>query len=663
MTTHPSRPTFGIPVLRRLTIGSKLALGFGVLVALTLLVIGLNFMAGDEATATINRTDEIRVPAAMVSAQAQSDLLTMFSDVRGYLAFGERRFLLSYRRAEQSFRTRLDQLDALSGYLSPADQQNLEDLKSAFAMWEELPEQLFRLRDDQIAREPAYRWLNTTGSEYTAGAMIGINRMIAEQARRDPSAQNMELLETMSNFQSSFAAMFAGLRGYVTTQNPNFRYYEYELNLASNAEHWEQLTQQVDQLTPTQQQYLEQIRSARQRLIDAVPDEVYAVVEGERQREDLFLFNSQMEPLTIEMQFQLQSIADNQRTALQADLEQGRSGLLSARMQSLMGGGFAVLLGIGMALLFWHIITGPMRRLTGVAHQIEDGDITVMARVESDDEIGMFARTFNNMTAQLGRTLQQIRREKKRADDLLNVVIPIGVALSSERNFNQLLENMLVEAMNFCAADWGSLYLRDGDGLRLMMLRITSQQAFFGGTSSTPVEFEPLALSDAKDDDGAYGDPAIYVATQGLPVNVADINASDLAFDVTSLRAFATRYDYDPVSLLAIPLKNVHNEVLGVLQLINARPAESDQVIPFDENLQQMMLSFSSLAVAALESYVREQSLRQEIQQLRIEIDVSKRQEQVDEIVESDFFQDLRSKARSLRQRNQTTDQTNSDSN
>ena len=55
--------------------------------------------------------------------------------------------------------------------------------------------------------------------------------------------------------------------------------------------------------------------------------------------------------------------------------------------------------------------------------------------------------------------------------------------------------------------------------------------------------------------------------------------------------------------------------------------------------------------VAALEAYIREQSLRQEIRLLRIEIDESRRQKQVSEIVDTDFFQELQTKARTLRQR------------
>jgi GAF domain-containing protein len=109
--------------------------------------------------------------------------------------------------------------------------------------------------------------------------------------------------------------------------------------------------------------------------------------------------------------------------------------------------------------------------------------------------------------------------------------------------------------------------------------------------------------------------------------------------------------DYHVTSLLTIPLKNSLDEVLGVLQLLNAADPASGQIVPFDQNLQQMMESFSSLAVAALEAYIREQSLRQEIQQLRIEIDEVRRQQQVSEIVETDFFQDLQAKARAMRRR------------
>ena len=47
----------------------------------------------------------------------------------------------------------------------------------------------------------------------------------------------------------------------------------------------------------------------------------------------------------------------------------------------------------------------------------------------------------------------------------------------------------------------------------------------------------------------------------------------------------------------------------------------------------------------------REDALRREIAELKIEIDQSKRKKQVDEITGSDYFQDIQAKAKSLRRK------------
>ncbi len=57
------------------------------------------------------------------------------------------------------------------------------------------------------------------------------------------------------------------------------------------------------------------------------------------------------------------------------------------------------------------------------------------------------------------------------------------------------------------------------------------------------------------------------------------------------------------------------------------------------------------LNMTALEQHVREQQLRQKINDLKIEIDQVKRERQVREITESDYFRDLQSKVKHLRER------------
>jgi hypothetical protein len=56
----------------------------------------------------------------------------------------------------------------------------------------------------------------------------------------------------------------------------------------------------------------------------------------------------------------------------------------------------------------------------------------------------------------------------------------------------------------------------------------------------------------------------------------------------------------------------------------------------------------------ASEVYARTQSLKQQVRELRIEIDEVKRSQQVTDVVESEFFQDLRASARKMRAQRQS---------
>jgi hypothetical protein len=200
------------------------------------------------------------------------------------------------------------------------------------------------------------------------------------------------------------------------------------------------------------------------------------------------------------------------------------------------------------------------------------------------------------------------------------------------------------------------LYLRtDDDSLRYVIVRDDKRQQALGGTTGNPMPFATLPLYDPES--GAPNDRniAVHTALSGESVNIASAGDA-VAFDFEAAQDFDVDAGFP--SLLAIPLKNAAGQAIGVLQLLEALDPQSGRIIPFDTNLQRMIESLSSLAVAALEAYIREQSLRQEIQQLRIEIDEVKRQQQVSAIVETDFFQNLRAKAQAMRNRNRGAEPT-----
>jgi CheY-like chemotaxis protein len=236
--------------------------------------------------------------------------------------------------------------------------------------------------------------------------------------------------------------------------------------------------------------------------------------------------------------------------------------------------------------------------------------------------------------------LAQISREKKRADDLLNVVIPLGVALAGERDLHRLLEKTVVEAMTFCSAEGGSLYLCNEDRLEAVIVRNR-------GGEAVPLP-PPIPLRDPTTGEPNRRQIMAQAALAGLTVHVPDIQ-QDKEFDVSGMVADHDMAGGGALALLVIPLKDSSGRVIGLLQLAGTRHPDNEKATPFDDNLQQLVGSLSLLAAVAVEGYIREQSLRQEIKQLRIDLDRARQAKQVAEITDTEYFKQLRSDVTDLR--------------
>jgi hypothetical protein len=218
------------------------------------------------------------------------------------------------------------------------------------------------------------------------------------------------------------------------------------------------------------------------------------------------------------------------------------------------------------------------------------------------------------------------------------------VELTAEKEFGRLLERITVEAADYCRADAGILYLRtDDECLKPVTLRLRRQDLTLGGTTDRPIPGDSIPLGN-NPGPANQSIAAVYSAANNRTLNLKK-NGKSPGYEYSNLVVDGFR----PSTSLTLPLETSQKSVIGVLQLFDARDEETDVIIPFDDNLEAMMRSFSSLAAAAVEAYLREASLRQDYARLTISIDGSKVREEVRQIEESDFFRDLQARAKQLR--------------
>ena len=254
------------------------------------------------------------------------------------------------------------------------------------------------------------------------------------------------------------------------------------------------------------------------------------------------------------------------------------------------------------------------------------------------------------LRAQIAAYRRQLLQQRKRADALLDVVIPAAIQLSVDQDFDRQLERILLGAKALCNADGGTLYLRTADRLQFMLMHTTSLQLSLGGTVGAAIPYPPLRLYDPVTGRPNERHIATYATLHGRTVNIPDAYQAD-EFDFAGPRAFDRQTGYRSTSFLTVPLKHGSERVIGVIQLINALDGETGQVIPFEPALQLVVEALASLAAIALASYIHEQGLREQIQQLRVEIDEARKTRQVAAITETEHFQRLQERAQSLRRR------------
>ncbi len=175
----------------------------------------------------------------------------------------------------------------------------------------------------------------------------------------------------------------------------------------------------------------------------------------------------------------------------------------------------------------------------------------------------------------------------------------IGVALSNEEDSKRLLEIILQGAQELTNADGGTLYSVTNDAtLKFEIMRSVSLNIAMGGTTGVEVPFYPLPIYDAQGKPNA-NTVAAYSVFNAKTVNIADAYIAK-GFDFSGTKQFDEKMGYRSQSFLTVPMKNHENEIIGVLQLINAIDPYTNKIIEFSEAHQRLVESLASQAAVAL---------------------------------------------------------------
>ena len=175
----------------------------------------------------------------------------------------------------------------------------------------------------------------------------------------------------------------------------------------------------------------------------------------------------------------------------------------------------------------------------------------------------------------------------------------IGIALSTEKDTNKLFELILEEAKNITNADGRTLYMMDDKGnLKFEIMRNDSMNTVMGGTSGVDIPYPPVPKYFG-DGEPNLNNVCAYAAITGETINIEDAY-EEKGYDFSGAKAYDKNSGYRSKSFLTMPLKNHENEIIGVMQLINAKDKNTGEVIPFTPEVQEQVESIASQGAVSL---------------------------------------------------------------
>ncbi|MFA9422317.1 MAG: HD domain-containing phosphohydrolase [Sedimentibacter sp.] len=173
--------------------------------------------------------------------------------------------------------------------------------------------------------------------------------------------------------------------------------------------------------------------------------------------------------------------------------------------------------------------------------------------------------------------------------DIVNELMNISIAVSSEKNFIVILEMILSEARRITNADAGTIYLIKDDELKFVVSQnITLKINTINEKNS--IDWPSVKMTE----ENASG----YVGLTGEILNIDDVYENN-EFDFSGPQKYDKISGYRTKSMLVLPLKDHKNEVIGVIQLINSKD-DIGKIVPFDKDVQKILLSLASQAAISV---------------------------------------------------------------
>ncbi len=396
----------------KLSIRAKLLGGFGLVLALILVLCVISVTMVSSLNKVEHRINELRLPTVIAGMNIVDGIHLSLAGLRGYMILGgnpklARKFHAERMAGWKKIDDALKKMDEFSrNWTDPA---NIERLKKIKVLVEQ-----FRAAQAMVegishkpTNIPAFHMLLTEAAPRASQVVKALTAMIDIEAGQPATPERKKLLKLLADSRGSFALGLANIRAYLLSGDKTFvRNFEQKWKI--NSARFRQLTAMSNLFSAEQRKHWQAYRNNRDAFAP-LPPKMFRLRQAPDWNKANYWLGTRAAPKAGKILSIIREMRASQDRLAETDKQILVEKTDTVQASMVIGGLAALGLGVLIALFISRIITRPLDQVRKRALRISSGDLTAEPLdIHTGDELEDLGHAINEMNANLKKIINEI---------------------------------------------------------------------------------------------------------------------------------------------------------------------------------------------------------------------------------------------------------------
>jgi len=394
------------------TIGKKLGAGFGVMVAIIVVVAGTVYYNLRGVTQIQATVVEQRQPAVLAATNILNGINDSLASLRGYMILGGQKMRDGRANAWKSMNSEVATLKTLSkNWNDPQQIKSLKELETVlgeFSVAQQTIEDICQT-DDNL---PASKMLFLDAAPLADVMLKSVTAIIDEEKTIEPSVERRALLANLADTRGSLAVGLAAIRAYLLSGDEKFAE-TFRTKWQINTARFASLQEQIELFTESQANEFAKYSEGRTNFAP-LPEKMISLRGSKDWNVANKLLGTEAAPRGARAKQLIGNIVQSQQALASTDVTnlQNQSATLTTTVivLSLIGS----VIGIGVAWVVTNGIVKPINETVAVLEKVASGDLTQRLDIATKDELGRMATALNSAVESSAKTLEEVKIASER---------------------------------------------------------------------------------------------------------------------------------------------------------------------------------------------------------------------------------------------------------